>query len=57
MMLTPTLQTVVDTDLQTAITSLLQATEQAEIVHWIEFPNSVLVFLLVPGDPESGAVA
>ena len=28
----------------------------ADIVRWIEFPASVLLFLLVPGDPESGAV-
>jgi hypothetical protein len=45
-----------DADLQTAITLLSRATEQAEIVRWIEFPNSVLLFMLVPGDPESGAV-
>ena len=25
-------------------------------VRWIEFPALVLLFLLVPGDPESGAV-
>ena len=34
----------------------MQAAEQAEIVRWIEFPNSVLICLIVPGDPESGAV-
>ena len=45
-----------DADLQTVINSLLRAAEQAEIVRWIEFPHSVLLFLLVPGDPESGAV-
>jgi hypothetical protein len=38
------------------VTSLLQAADQAEIARWIEFPNSVLLFLLVPGDPESGAL-
>ena len=27
-----------------------------EILRWIEFPNSLLLFLLVPGDPESGAI-
>ena len=56
MMVTPILQVGADADLQTAINSLLRATEQAEIVRWIEFLTSVLVFLLVPGDPESGAV-
>ena len=45
-----------DADLEAAITSLLRAAEQAEIVRWIEFPASVLLFLLVPGDAESGAV-
>jgi hypothetical protein len=56
MMVTPVAQVGADVDLQTAISSLLRAAEQAEIVRWIEFPNSVLLFLLVPGDPESGAV-
>jgi hypothetical protein len=56
MMVTPIAQVGADADLQTAISSLLQAAEQADIVRWIEFPNSVLLFLLVPGDPESGAV-
>ena len=56
MMVTPIAQVGTDADLQTAISSLLRAAEQADIVRWIEFPNSVLLFLLVPGDPESGAV-
>lgn len=56
MMVTPIAQVGADADLQTAISSLLRAAEQAEIVRWIEFPNSVLLFLLVPGDPESGAL-
>ena len=55
MMVTPILQVGRDADLQAAITVLTQA-EQAEMVHWIEFPNSVLLFLLVPRDPDSGAV-
>ena len=45
-----------DADREAAITSLLQAVEEAKIVRWIEFPSSVLLFLLVPGDPESGAI-
>jgi len=56
MMVTPIAQVGTNADLQTAISSLLRAAEQVEIVRWIEFPNSVLLFLLVPGDPESGAV-
>lgn len=56
MMVTPIMQVGADADLKAAISALLQAAEQAEIVRWIEFPASVLLFLLVPGDPESGAV-
>jgi hypothetical protein len=43
-------------DLQTAIAELLKLAENVEIVRWIELPASVLLFLLVPGDPDSGAV-
>ena len=56
MTVTPILEVGRDADLQTAVASLSQAAEQAEVVRWIEFPTSVLLFLLVPGDPESGAV-
>lgn len=57
MMVTPSIvQVGADADLQAAITALLQAAEHAEIVRWIEFPASVLLFLLVPGNPESGAL-
>jgi len=55
MTVTLILQAGANADLQTAIASLSKAAEPAEIVRWIEFPNSVLLFLLVPGDPESGA--
>ena len=43
-------------DLQTAVAELLKLAEHVEIVRWIELPASVLLFLLVPGDPDSGAV-
>ncbi len=33
----------------------MKATEQPRVVRWIQFPAAVLVFLVVPGDPESGA--
>jgi hypothetical protein len=56
MTVTPIVQVGADADLQTAIAALLRATEQPEIVRWIELPASVLLFLLVPGDPDSGAV-
>jgi len=43
-------------DLQTAVAELLKLAENVEVVRWIELPASVLLFLLVPGDPDSGAV-
>ena len=52
----PVLQLDPGVDLQTAIATLLKVAENVEIVRWIELPASVLLFLLVPGDPESGAV-
>lgn len=56
MMIYPIVQLEPETNVQTAVASLIKLTETAEIVRWIEFPVSVLLFLLVPGDPESGAV-
>ena len=56
MMATPIVTVGGDANLQTAISSLLRAAKQAEIVRWIEFLHSVLLFLLVPEDPESGAI-
>lgn len=55
MMVTSILEVGANTDLQTALAPLLVATEQAEIVRWIEFPLALLLFLMVPGDPASGA--
>jgi hypothetical protein len=43
-------------NLQSAVAALINAAENVEIVRWIELPAAVLLFLLVPGDPESGAV-
>ena len=42
-------------DLESAMARLLEATEQPKVVRWIQFPAAVLVFLVVPGDSESGA--
>jgi hypothetical protein len=55
MMVAPIVLVDADADLQAAVGALLRAAEQAEVVRWIELPASVLLFLLVPGDPESGA--
>jgi len=38
-----------------AVEALIAATENAQVVRWIEFPTAVLVFLVVPGDSQSGA--
>ena len=56
MMVSPVVQVDPGVELQTAVAALIKVTENVEIVRWIEFPASVLLFLLVPGDPDSGAV-
>ena len=56
MMVEPVVQLDPGVDLQTAIANLIKVAENVEIVRWIELPPSVLLFLLVPGDPDSGAV-
>jgi hypothetical protein len=38
-----------------AVARLLDVTDHPKIERWIQFPKAVLVFLLVAGDPESGA--
>ena len=56
MMIEPVVQLDPGVDLQTAVAGLIKVAENVEIVRWIELPASVLLFLLVPGDPDSGAV-
>ena len=56
MMVEPVVQVDPGVDLQTAVAALTKVAENVEIVRWIELPASVLLFLLVPGDPDSGAV-
>jgi hypothetical protein len=56
MMVEPVVQFGPGADLQTAVAALIKVTENVETVCWIELPAAVLLFLLVPGDPESGAV-
>jgi len=43
-------------DPEAAVRSLVEAAEQVKIVKWIEFPDSLLVFAMVPGDRNSGTV-
>jgi hypothetical protein len=39
-----------------AVHSLVEAAEQVMVTKWIEFPDSLLVFVMVPGDTTSGTV-
>jgi hypothetical protein len=41
--------------LEAAVAKLLVVTEQPEIQKWVQFPRALLVFLVIPGDAESGA--
>jgi hypothetical protein len=38
-----------------AVNALIAATDKAQVVRWIEFPATVLLFVVVPGDSQSGA--
>lgn len=38
-----------------AVTRLLEATDNPRIERWIQFPRALVLFLIVPGDDESGA--
>jgi len=53
------LSEIVKTDkrehLEGAVARLLEVTEYPDVVRWVQFPNALLLFLVVPGDPESGA--
>jgi hypothetical protein len=39
-----------------AVRSLVERAEGVKVIKWIEFPDSILVFLMVPGDVTSGAI-
>lgn len=38
-----------------AVARLLEVTDHPKIEKWVQFPKALFVFLVVPGDPESGA--
>lgn len=42
--------------LEAAVAKLLVVTEQPAIQKWVQFPRALLVFLVIPGDAESGAL-
>lgn len=44
-----------DESLSSAVAKLLAITDGAEIARWVQFRTGLLVFVVVPGDPESGA--
>jgi hypothetical protein len=56
MMVSQVVQVEPSVELLTAVATLIKVTENVEIVRWVEFPAVVLLFLLVPGDPDSGAL-
>jgi hypothetical protein len=39
-----------------AVRALVELAEGVKVMKWIEFPDSVLVFVMAPGDSTSGAV-
>ncbi|HKT23800.1 MAG TPA: hypothetical protein VJR04_04315 [Terriglobales bacterium] len=38
-----------------AVARLLELTEHPTVAKWVQLPRALFVFLMVPGDPESGA--
>lgn len=38
-----------------AVARLLDVTDHPKIEKWVQFPKAVFVFLMIPGDAESGA--
>jgi hypothetical protein len=39
-----------------AVKALIEVADGARVVKWIEFPDSILVFMMTPGDATSGTV-
>ena len=46
----------VSKDLEMAVAELLATTDYPQIGRWIQFPTGAALFLMVPNDPESGAI-
>ena len=51
----PILRVMPDCAVEEAVVALIKATDETQAVRWIEFPAAVLVFVIVTGDPQSGA--
>lgn len=56
MTMSPLMELQANCQLESAIAALLEAADQPAIVRWIEFPKSVLLFAIVSGNPQSGAI-
>ena len=52
----PILRVVPTCPAEEAVITLIKATDETQAVRWIEFPAAVLVFVIVTGDPQSGAL-
>jgi hypothetical protein len=39
-----------------AVKALMEMTEGARVVKWVEFSDSILVFVMIPGDAASGTI-
>lgn len=51
----PILRVMPACTVEEAVVALIKATDETQTVRWIEFPAAVLVFVIVTGDPQSGA--
>lgn len=56
MTISSVLQANPSNQLETVVAALLELAEQPQILRWIEFPNSLLLFAIVSGNSESGAI-
>ena len=39
-----------------AVRALVERAEGVKVMKWMEFPDSILLFLMIPGDETSGAI-
>jgi hypothetical protein len=51
----PILKVMPTCSAEEAVRSLIEATEGAQAVRWLEFPTAVLLLLSITGDSQSGA--
>jgi hypothetical protein len=51
----PIIRVTPTTRIGEAVDALITATDKDQVVRWIEFPAAILLFVVVPGDSQSGA--